>query len=352
MGFAALNPPYAKSGIARMNFDRRRFVPLLGGAVLAATRAAGQPRELPLIGFLHAATAESYAVDAAGFAQGLEEQGVAEAQNFAVNYRFANGRLDRLAMLAADLVQRPVSLIVAGGAAAALAARAATAIIPIVAVSGFDLARLGLAASPNSPGSNLTGVTFMTAGLMSKRLGFLRELVPKTRTIGYLTEDGRANASDPALLRAIEELRSELRAAAAALGWEVVVAEIGSDRDYATAFARFGERRSDALVVTPSPLFATDADDIIALALRDGIPTMFERRADVVAAGLISYGASRTEAWRQAGIYIGQILNGAQPADMPVVQSAKLELVINETIAKSLGVTIPPSLLAQAEVIQ
>lgn len=143
-----------------------------------------------------------------------------------------------------------------------------------------------------------------------------------------------------------------MRGAAEALGWQIIVAQIGSDRDYAAAFTEFGERRSDALLVAPSPVFANDADDIIALALRDGIPTMFERRADVVAAGLMSYGASRPEAWRQAGVYVGQILKGAKPADMPVVQSAKLELAINETIAKSLGVSIPPSLLAQAELIQ
>jgi putative tryptophan/tyrosine transport system substrate-binding protein len=336
-----------------MSIGRRRFACLLAGAVLAAPRAVSQPRRLPVIGFLHAATAESYASDAAGFAEGLEEQGLVEAQNLAVDYHFANGERDRLAMLAADLVRRPVALIVAGGAAAAFVARAATATIPIVAISGFDLARLGLAASLDRPGGNVTGVTFVTAGLMSKRLGFLRELVPGTRTIGYLAEDARAYASAPALLRAIEERRSELRTAADALGWQIIVAEVGSDRAYEAAFATFAERRAEALAVAPSAVFASDADDIVALTLRDGIPTMFERRADVVAAGLISYGASRPDAWRQGGIYVGQILKGATPADMPVLQAAKLELVINQTIAKSLGVTIPPSLLAQAdEVVQ
>jgi len=336
-----------------MTIGRRRFVSLLGSAVLAAPRAASQPRELPLIGFLHAATAESYAFDAAGFAEGLEAQGFVEAQNLAVDYHFANGRLDRLAMLAADLVRRPVALIVAGGAAAALAARAATAMIPIVALSGFDLAKLGLAASRDRPGGNVTGVTFTTAALMGKRLGFLRELVPQTTTIGYLAEDGRAYASNAALLSAIEERRSEIRTAADALGWQIIVAEIGSDRDYEAAFSKFAERRVDALVVAASPIFASGADDIIALTLRHEVPTMFERRADVAAAGLVSYGSSRPDAWRQAGNYVGQILKGAKPADMPVVQAARLELVINQTIAKSLGLTIPPRLLAQAdEVVQ
>jgi putative tryptophan/tyrosine transport system substrate-binding protein len=346
-----LNLSYAKSNMARMRIGRRRFTGLLGSAILTAPRAVSQPRQLPLIGFLHAATAESYASDAAGFAQGLEEQGFVEAQNLAVDYRFASGQRDRLAMLAADLVRRPVALIIAGGAAAARAVRAATATIPIVAVSGFDLARLGLAASLDRPGGNVTGVTFIAAGLMSRRLGFLRELVPGTTTIGYLAQDGRAYASDTALLDAIEERRREIRTAAGALGWQIIVAEIGSDRDYEAAFAKFAERRLDSLVVAPSAVFAGDADDIVALTLRYEIPAMFERRADVVAAGLISYGASRPDAWRQAGIYVGQILNGAKPADLPVLQSSGLELVINQTIAKSLGLTIPPSLLAQADEI-
>jgi putative ABC transport system substrate-binding protein len=333
-----------------MSIGRRRFMSLIGGAVAAAPRAAAaQPRQLPVIGFLHAATAESYASDAAGFAQGLEERGFAEAQNLAIDYRFANGRLDRLATLAADLVRRPVALIVSGGAAAAVAARAATATIPIVVVSGFDPARLGLAANLDRSGGNVTGVSFITAGLMSKRLGFLRELVPGTATIGYLAPDGGAYASGAALLRAIEERKNEMRTAADAPGWQVIVAEVGSDRDYETAFARLAEQRADALVVAPSAVFASDADDIIALTLRHEIPAMFERRADVVAAGLISYGASRPDAWRLGGSYVGQILKGAAPADMPVLQSGKLELVINQTIAKSLGIAIPLGLLAQAD---
>jgi putative ABC transport system substrate-binding protein len=332
-----------------MTIGRRQFAGLLGSAILAAPRAVSQPRQLPLIGFLHAATVESYASDAAGFAQGLEEQGFVEAQNLAVDYRFANGQRDRLATLAADLVRRPVALIVAGGAAAARAARAATATIPIVAVSGFDLARLGLAAREDRPGGNVTGASFVTAGLMSKRLGLLRELIPGTATIGYLAEDGRTFVADAALLDAIEERRREIRAAAAALGWQSIVAEVGSGRDYEAAFSKLAERRVDAVVVAPSAVFSSDADDIVALTLRHEIPAMFERRADVLAAGLISYGASRPDAWRLAGISVGQILKGAMPADMPVLQSGRLELVINATIAKSLGLMIPPSLLAQAD---
>jgi putative tryptophan/tyrosine transport system substrate-binding protein len=331
-----------------MSIGRRRFVSLLGSVVVAAPHATAQPRQLPLIGFLHAATAESYASDAAGFAQGLEERGFVEAQNLAVDYRFAGGRPDRLAMLAADLVRRPVALIVAGGGTAALAARAATATIPIVVISGFDPGRLGLVASLDRPGGNVTGVTFITTGLTNKKLGFLRELLPAATTIGYLVPDGRAYASE-ALSRAIKERKSETRTAADALGWRVIVADIGGDRDYEAAFTKLAEQRADAVVVAPSAAFASDADDIIGLALRYEIPTMFERRADVVASGLISYGASRPAAWRLAGVYVGQILKGAMPSDMPVLQSAKLELVINQTIAKSFSITIPPSLLAQAD---
>jgi ABC-type uncharacterized transport system substrate-binding protein len=334
-----------------MSIGRRHFVSLLGSAAVAAAPrvAMTQPRQLPVIGFLHAATAESYASDAAGFAQGLEDRGLVEAQNLAVDYRFANGRLDQLTTLAADLVRRPIALIVAGGAAAALAAKAATATIPIVLVSGFDPVRLGLAASRDRPGGNVTGVTFATSGLMSKRLSILRELVPRTTTMGYLAPDGRAYASSVAVLRAIEERNSEIRAAADALGWQLVVADVGSDRDYETAFASLAERRADALVVAPSAVFASDIDDIIALTLRHELPTMFERRADVVAGGLIGYGASRPDAWRLGGVYVGQILKGAAPADMPVLHSAKIELVINQTIANSLGITIAPRFLAEAD---
>ena len=333
-----------------MSIGRRRFVSLLGSAIMAMPRAAGtQPRQLPLIGFLHAAKVETYASDAAGFARGLEESGFVEAQNLAVAYHFADGRLDQLPMLAADLVSRPVALIVAGGAAAGLAAKAATSTIPIVLMSGSDPAKLDLVDSLSRPGGNVTGVTFAAAGLMSKRLDLLRELIPRATTIGYLAEDRHVYASDSPLLRAIEELRSEALATAGALGWQVIVTEIDTSRDYETAFATFAERRVEAVLVAPSAIFASDNDDIVALTLRHEIPTMFERRADVIAAGLISYGASRPDAWRQGGIHVGQILKGAKPADLPVLQSARVELVVNQTIAKLLGITIPPSLLAQAD---
>ncbi len=337
-----------------MRIARRHFISLLGSAVMTVPRAATtQAEELPVIGFLHAASVESYASNAAAFAQGLKESGFVEAQNVAIEYRFANGRLDRSAMLAADLVRTPIALIVAGGAAAALAAKAATSTIPVVLVSGSDPVGLGLAADLSRPGGNVTGATFTTTGLMSKTLDLLRELVPGATTVGYLAEDGRTYPSDSPALRAIGHLKSEILAAARAADWQVIVVEIGSDRDYEAAFAKFVEGRAAALVVAPSPVFASDAEDIIALTLRHEIPTMFQRRADVVAAGLMSYGASQKDAWRQGGLYVGEILNGAKPADMPVMRSTKLELTINLAIAKALGLTIPPNLLAQAsELIQ
>jgi putative ABC transport system substrate-binding protein len=186
---------------------------------------------------------------------------------------------------------------------------------------------------------------------MSKKLGFLRALVPDATTIGYLAEDGRTYAQGSPISRAIVELKSEMLAASGAS--EVVVAEVGNDHDYGTAFETFVEHRVGALVVAPSEVLANDADEIVALAERNAVPTMFERRTDVVAGGLISYGASRTEAWRQGGSYVAEILKGAKPADMPVVESSKLELTINATTARSLGLTIPPNLRAQAnEVIE
>jgi putative ABC transport system substrate-binding protein len=329
---------------------RRQFISLLGGVVAALPRrAAAQPAELPVVGFLHAATVESYVSNATAFARGLLETGFAEAQNFAVEYRFANGQIDQLGMLAADLAGRSVALIVAGGAAAAVAAKAATSTIPIVVVSGSDPARLGLVASLSRPGGNLTGATFATTGQMSKKVGLLRALVPRMTAIGYLAEDARAYGSGSPILPALSGLRSEILAAASDL--DVVVAEIGSDRerDYEMAFATFAEHRVAALIVAPSAIFASDADEIVSLTLRDQIPAVFPRRADAVAGGLIGYGASQADAWQQAGIRAGRILGGAAPGDMPVAQSTRLELVINMPIAKTLSLVMPPELVAQAD---
>jgi putative ABC transport system substrate-binding protein len=254
---------------------RREFIAGLGAA---AWPFAARAQQLPIIGFLHAATIESYIPNAAGFAEGLREAGFVEAQNLAIEYRFANGQPDQLAPLAADLVRRPVALIVVGdGARAALAAKAATASLPIVFVLGSDPVRLGLAASLDRPGANATGVTFITTGLMDRKLALLRELVPGATSVGYLAEDPQTYASDLAIARAIEAQKGEMLAAAAVRGWQVIVAEIGSDRGYEAAFAKFTARRAGALIVAPSAAFANDADDIAALAIRGEIPMMGQR---------------------------------------------------------------------------
>jgi putative ABC transport system substrate-binding protein len=328
-----------------MTIGRRDFISLLGAAIAAPRASVAQ--ELPMIGFLHFALVESYVSNAAGFAKGLKEQGYAEAQNVAIEYRFANGKRDELQPLAADLVGQKPAAIVAGGAAAALAAKAATSTIPIVFVTGSDPVGLGLVASAGHRGGNVTGVAFTTTGLMAKKLGLLRELVPRAARIGYLAEDGRAYPSGSAMARGIAERKRDMLATAGASS--VVVAEIGDDHDYGSAFETFVQGRVDALVVAPSAVLANDADEIIALAERNKIPTIYERRADVTGGGLIAYGASRTEAWRQAGIRVGQILGGARPADLPLVRSENLELTINQAVANALGLTVPASLLAQAD---
>jgi putative ABC transport system substrate-binding protein len=333
-----------------MQIARRDFLSLLGAAAVVP-RVAAQPLELPVIGFLHAATVESYVSNAAPFAKGLAESGFAEAQNLAVEYRFANGGRDRLAMLAADLVDRQAALIVAGGGVAALAAKATP--VPIVAVTGFSPIALGLAASLDRPGGNVTGATFPTRGLIRLGLAHLRDLVPAARTVGYLGENAQATAAGfPTVARGIEDLKNEMLASAAALGLEVAVAQTGDDRDYEKAFATFVAARVAALVIAPSPVFAGDAEDIIALALRYEIPTLSQHRDDVVAGGLMSCGASRVEAWRRAGVCVGEILKGATPSTMPIARVDTPELAINLTIATAFGLTVPPALLAQAEAIQ
>jgi putative tryptophan/tyrosine transport system substrate-binding protein len=329
---------------------RREFITALGAATAWPFSVWAQQGDLPLVGFLHSATVESYVSDGTGFAAGLKAAGLAEAQDLAIEYRFANGQPDQLPALAADLVRRRVALIVAGGdARAALAAKAATSTIPIVFVLGSDPVRLGLAVSLERPDGNVTGVTFATTGLMAKKLALVRDLVPRATSVGYLAEDPQAYASDSSTAAAIEALKSEILAAAGPLGWPVVVAEVGRGHDYEDAFTMFVERRVSAVVVAPSAVFANDGDEIVAMAAYHGIPTICPRRADVVAGGLMSYGARQGDAWREAGIYVGRILKGAAPAQMPVMQSTRLELVISRGAAKSLGLTVPPTLIGLAD---
>lgn len=303
------------------------------------------------IGFLHPATVEAYVSNAAGFARGLNDAGFAEAANVSIAYRFANGQLGDLAMLAADLVGEAPAVIVAGGAAAAMAAAHATSAIPIVFVTGHDLAPLGLVASLTQPGGNVTGVTFATTGLIGRKLELIRAFLPGAKMLGYLGDSGASYGGNSAIASAFAERKEEMLRTSQAAGLQVLVAEIGTEHDYNSAFTAFAERRVDALIVGASAILANDAEEVIALAERNRIPTLFERRSDVVGGGLVSYGDSRTEAWRLTGAQAGRILGGASPASLPVVRTGKPELAINLKTAKALSLTIDPSLIAQADAV-
>jgi putative tryptophan/tyrosine transport system substrate-binding protein len=333
-----------------LRLDRRTFLSLVCGAAASLPRcvtAQGMPR----IGFLHPATVEAYVSNAAGFARGLKDAGFAEAANVAVAYRFANGELGELTTLAREIVGEAPAVIVAGGAAAAIAAARATSAIPIVFVTGHDPTRLGFVAGLTHPGGNVTGVTFATTGLIGRKLELVRALLPGAKTLGYLGDSGAAYGADAVIARAFAERRDEVVRTSQAAGLEVLTAEIGTEHDYDTAFTTFAERRVDALIVGASAVLANDADEVVALAERNRIPTLFERRSDVVSGGLVSYGDSRAEAWRLGAAHAGRILAGASPANLPVVRTGKPELAINLRTAKMLGLAVDPDLIAQADAV-
>jgi putative tryptophan/tyrosine transport system substrate-binding protein len=259
----------------------------------------------------------------------------------AIEYRWANEQLDRLPALAADLVTHKVAVIVAGGGSpSTLAAKGATTTTPIVLVTGSDPVALGLVASLNRPGGNITGVTFITSELATKRIGLLHDLVPQAKIIGYLTA--------PQFQTGTRET-DDVLAAARALGLQVIVAEARRDSDFETAFATFVEHRAAALLVGAFPLFTNNRSTLVALAARHKIPTVYQNRDYALDGGLLSYGASQSDAFRLGGVYVGKILKGAKPADLPVQQSVRFEFVINLKTAKLLGVEVPPTLLAIAD---
>jgi putative ABC transport system substrate-binding protein len=330
--------------------ERRTFLSLVCGAAASLPRG-GVALGMPKIAFLHPATVEAYVSNAAGFARGLKDAGFAEAANVAIAYRFANGQLAELATLAGEVVGEAPAVIVAGGAAAAMAAAHATSAIPIVFVTGHDPARLGLVASLAQPGGNVTGVTFATTGLVGRKLELVRALLPRAETLGYLGDSGASYGADAVIARAFAERKDEAVHMSQAAGLQVLVAEIGTEHDYDTAFTTFAERRIDALIVGASAILANDVDEIVALAERNRIPTLFERRSDVVAGGLVSYGDSRAEAWRLGAACAGRILGGASPANLPVVGTGKPELAINLKTARALGLTVAPALIAQADTV-
>jgi putative ABC transport system substrate-binding protein len=273
------------------------------------------------------------------FRQGLKDAGFVEGQNVAVEFRSAEDRPDRLPALVADLLRRPAALIVGDGNVAA-AAKSATTNVPIVFATGSDPVRDGVVASLNRPGGNVTGVVFFNAVLGAKRLELLRQLVPKATTIAMLVNPNSPNT---------EVERRDIRAAALAIGQQLIVVDVNSDRDIEAAFATFVERGAGALLVGSGGFLNSHRERLVALAARHGLPASYSWREAVAAGGLMSYGTSITDAYRQAGIYAGRILKGEKPADLPVMQSTKFEFVINLKTAKTLGLEIPPTLLAIAD---
>jgi putative ABC transport system substrate-binding protein len=317
---------------------RRAFITLLGGAAAWPAAARAQQAAMPVVAFLHSGSASP---PHAAFPRGLSEAGHVDGRNVKIEYRYAGGHYDRLPALASDLVRRQVAVLGAyGGVHTAIAAKAATATIPIVFGMGSDPVKFGLVASLNRPGGNITGVSFFTAELEGKRLGLLHELVPRATAIAALVNPTNANADNQS---------KELQEAARTLGLELHVLNATSEREIDLAFTRLLQIRNAALVVASDPFFFARHQQLIALAARHAVPAIYEWRDFAAAGGLMSYGTSLSEAYRQAGSYAGRVLNGEKPADLPVVQTTKFEFVINLTAAKVLGLEVPPTLSARAD---
>jgi putative ABC transport system substrate-binding protein len=323
--------------------SRRAFLPLLAGAAAATTAwpRAARAQALPVIGFLSSQHPETFAEPLRGFRQGLKDAGFVVGENVAIEFRWAESRIDRLPPLAADLVRRRVAVIAAMDSTTARVVKAATATIPVVFNTGEDPIRLGLVASLSRPGGNLTGVNFFSAELAPKRLGVLRELVPAAKRIAVLVNPDHASITE-ATLRDVDN-------AASAMGFQVHVLKATNGRELDAAFAALAQARLDALLLGSGPFFQNRRVQLALLAGRYGIPAIFTGRQYVEAGGLMSYGTSLADAWRQIGAYAGRILKGEKPSDLPVVQSTKFELVINGNTARMLGLTIPPSLIAIAD---
>jgi ABC-type uncharacterized transport system substrate-binding protein len=321
---------------------RRDFITLLGGAAAAWPLAGrAQQQTMPVIGFLasYSASGDAAAQNAAAFRRVLSEIGYVEGRNVMIDYRYGEGNYDRLPELAAELVRRQVNVLVAAGGSG-LEAKAATTTIPIVAMIGGDPVSSGHVASLNRPGGNLTGVALFAYSLGPKRLEVLRELIPNAKLIAVL--------ANPANVPALSDTRA-VEAAAGAAGQHIAVLTATSESEFEPAFAAMVQQRADALLVMADPYFNNRREQLVALAARHAIPAIYEWREFATSGGLMSYGSSLADAWRQMGIYVGRVLKGEKPADLPIMQAVKVELVINLKTAKALGLTFPITLLGRAD---
>jgi putative ABC transport system substrate-binding protein len=318
---------------------RRSFITLLGGAAVAWPMAArAQQPALPVVGFLHSGSAESFPHFVAAFRQGLNETGYIEEQNVAIEYRWAQGQYDRLPSLMAELVARRVNVIVGGGGTPSVA-KAAAVTIPIVATLGGDPVKAGFVSSLNRPGGNITGVGLFAYSLGPKRLEVLRELLPNLKIIAVLINPTNPDETD----------KQEVESAAHAAGQQLLVLAANSEEEIEAAFMRMVQDGASALLVMADPVFTSRRQQITALAARHKIPAIYDQRDIAAAGGLMSYGSSFRDAYRQLDIYAGRVLKGEKPADMPVQQAVKIELVLNLTTAKSLGLSFPITLLGRAD---
>jgi putative ABC transport system substrate-binding protein len=321
---------------------RRELLSLLGGvAAVWPLAARAQQPALPVIGFLHVESPQNYARELEAFLKGLSENGYVEGHNVAIEYRWADGQNDRLPAMVADLVHRQVAVIAATSTPAALVAKAATTTIPIVFETGSDPIRVGLVPSLNRPGGNVTGVTQANIEVAPKRLEFLHELLPAAKVVTLLV-----NPENPSI---VEAQVNEIGSAAHALGLDLHILNVSTEHDFDAIFANLAELRAGGLVISSDPLFTGRSEQLAALAARHAVPAVYKGREFAVAGGLLSYGASVADTYRLAGTYVGRILKGEKPADLPVQQPTKVELIINLKAAKALGITFPLTLLGRAD---
>ena len=319
---------------------RRSFITLLGGAAVWPFAARAQQPSMPVIGFLNSAVAQAFTSRVAAYRRGLGEAGFFEDKNVAIEYRWANGQYDRLQSMAADFVSRRVAVITAGGPPAAIAAKMATSVIPIVFTTGDDPVRAGLVPNLNRPGGNVTGVHLFLSNLSAKKLGLLRDLLPQATVIAGLFNSVSQSAE-------IQE--KELQAAGNASGLRIEIAHASNDQEIESAFATFSKRQISAVMVGSDPYYISRREKIIALAARYAIPAFYELRDFVDDGGLMSYGTDIEDGYRQAGVYAGRILKGEKPGDLPVLQSTKFQFVINLKTVKALGLSISDNLLTLAD---